>query len=107
MQKASDLVADLLLHPDWPWIQRDVPGASRTTGTRRAEGGLQQSVLLTQCVALHAVSFFPPLLVLPEVRRHLKSYQPVLGPLFQAATQRRAAGAFGCKIITELYNCLR
>lgn len=42
----------------WPWIQRDVLGASRTTDTRRAEGGLQQSALLIECVALHIVSFF-------------------------------------------------
>lgn len=54
---ATQLLPWLLL-PDWPWIQRDVRGASRTTGTRRAEGGLQQPTLPIQCVALHIMRFF-------------------------------------------------
>lgn len=104
-EQRGELLTWLLL-PDCPWIQWDVPSASRTTGTRRAEGWLQQSALLIQHAALHSLSFFLSLLALPEVRRYLKSYCPVLVLLFQAATQGRAAGAFGCKIITEWYDCL-
>lgn len=106
-RRASVPAADWLLLPDCLWIQWEVPSANRTTGTRRAEGWLQQSALLIQCVSLHSLSLFLTLLLIPGVRRCLKSYCPVLVSLFQAATQGGAAGAFGCKIITERYNCLQ
>lgn len=54
--------------PGWPWTQPNMPGASRTPGTRRAAGGLQQSPVL------------PPVLVFPDVRRCVSSYQTEPGP---------------------------
>lgn len=69
--------------PGWPWTQQDMPGASRTPDTKRSAG-------------------LPPVLVLPDVRRCVSSFQAEPGPHYKLPLKKGQLEPLAAK---SLLNC--